>query len=115
MIRALIDTEVEPLAISNILRKELDIPIIKKSNIILMIADGKSIASLKIVEIKIEIDEDLRIILEIEVINSKRKELILETDFLRYRIINMKEGLLTIEWDNETYEIPIDYKKKKKC
>ena len=113
MIRALVDTGAGPSAISNVLRKELKIPIIKKSNIVLTIADGKSIASLGIAEIEIEINEELGIILEVEVIDSKRKELILGTDLLKYGIINMKEGLLTIELENEIYEIPIDYKGKK--
>jgi hypothetical protein len=113
MIRALVDTGAGPSAISNMLRKELNIQIIKKSNVVLTIADGKSIASLGIAEIEIEINEDLGIILEVEVIDSKRKELILGTDLLKYGIIDMKEGLLTIELENEIYEIPIDFKGKK--
>jgi hypothetical protein len=113
MIRALVDTGAGPSAISNVLREELKIPIIKKSNVVLTIADGKSIASLGIAEIEIEINKDLGITLEVEVIDSKRKELILGTDLLKYGIINMKERLLMIELDNEICEIPIDYKGKK--
>ncbi|RIA92393.1 hypothetical protein C1645_820730 [Glomus cerebriforme] len=64
MIRALVNTRVGPLAISNALRKELSIPIIKKT-------DGKSIASLEIAEIEIKIDRNLGITLEVEVIDSK--------------------------------------------
>ncbi|PKY59912.1 hypothetical protein RhiirA4_483051 [Rhizophagus irregularis] len=113
MIRALVDTGAGPSVITNELRKELNIPITKKSNVVLTIANGKSIASLGRAEIKIEIDENLEIPLEFEVIDSKRKDLILGTDLLKYGIINMKEGLLTIELDNEIYEIPIDFKGKK--
>ena len=113
MIRALVDTGAGPSAISDTLRKELGIPIIKKSDIVLTIADGKSIASLGVAEIEIEIKEDLGITMEVEVIDSKRKDLILGTDLLKYGIIDMKEGRLTIELDNETYEIPIDYKGRK--
>ncbi|RIA81355.1 hypothetical protein C1645_837135 [Glomus cerebriforme] len=113
MIRALVDTGAGPSAISNILRKELNIPIIKKSNIVLTIADGKSIASLGIAEIEIKINEDLGIMLEVEVIDSKWKDLILGTDLLKHGIIDMREGMLTIKLDNETYEIPIDYKGRK--
>jgi hypothetical protein len=113
MIRALVDTGAGISAISNALRKELNIPIIKKSNVILTIADGKNIASLGIAEIEIEIKEDLGIMLEVEVIDSKRKELILGTNLLKYGIIDMREGLLTIELENEVYEIPIDYNGRK--
>src|ERR1700742_1485760 len=113
MIRALVDTGAGPSVITNELRKELNIPITKKSNVVLTIADGKNIASLGIAEIEIEINEELGIILEVEVIDSKRKDLILGTDLLKYGIINMKEGLLTIELNNEIYEIPIDFKGKK--
>lgn len=97
----------------NKLRKELNIPIIKKSNVILTIADGKSIASLGIAEIDIEIDDELGLTLEVEVIDSKRKDLILGTDILKHGIIDMKEQLLVVELDGEIYEIPIDYEKKK--
>jgi predicted aspartyl protease len=113
MIRALVDTGAGPSVITNELRKELNIPITKKSNVVLTIANGKSIASLGRAEIKIEIDENLEIPLEFEVIDSKRKDLILGTDLLKYGIINMKEGLLTIELDDEIYEIPIDFKGRK--
>ncbi|CAB4442398.1 unnamed protein product [Rhizophagus irregularis] len=107
MIRALVDTGAGISAISNALRKELNIPIIKKSNVVLTIADGKNIASLGIAEIEIEIKEDLGIMLEVEVIDSKRKELILGTNLLKYGILDMREGMLTIELEDEMYEIPI--------
>ena len=113
MIRALVDTEAGISAISNALRKELNIPIIRKSNVVLTIADGKNIASLGITEIEIEIREDLGIMLEVEVIDSKRKELILGTNLLKYGILDMREGMLTIELENEIYEIPIDYNGRK--
>ncbi|PKY48632.1 hypothetical protein RhiirA4_464285, partial [Rhizophagus irregularis] len=113
VIRALVDTGAGPSTITNKLRKELNIPIIKKSNVILTIADGKSIASLGIAEIDIEIDDELGLTLEVEVIDSKRKDLILGTDLLKHGIIDMKEQLLTVELDGEIYEIPIDYEKKK--
>jgi predicted aspartyl protease len=113
IIRALVDTGAGPSVITNKLRKELKIPIIRKSHISLAIADGKSIASLGIAEIEIGIDEEIGIILEFEVIESEKKELILGTDLLRYGIIDMKEGLLTIEWEDEIYEIPIDFEGKK--
>jgi hypothetical protein len=44
----------------------------------------------------------------VEVIESKQTDLILGTDLLKYGIIDMKEGLLTIRVDDEEYEIPID-------
>ncbi|PKC02482.1 hypothetical protein RhiirA5_425164 [Rhizophagus irregularis] len=100
-IRALVDTGAGPSTIMNKLRKELNIPIIKKSNVILTIADGKSIASLGIAEIDIEIDDELGLTLEVEVIDSKRKDLILETDILKHGIIDMKEQLLVVELDDK--------------
>ncbi|CAB4418772.1 unnamed protein product [Rhizophagus irregularis] len=75
MIRALVDTGAGILAISNALRKKLNIPIIKKSNVVLTIADG--------------------------------------TNLLKYGILDMREGMLTIELENEIYEIPIDYNGRK--
>ncbi|PKC73955.1 hypothetical protein RhiirA1_450527 [Rhizophagus irregularis] len=98
-IRALVDTGAGPSTIMNKLRKELNIPIIKKSNVKLTIADGKSIASLGIAEIDIEIDDELGLTLEVEVIDSKRKDLILGTDILKHGIIDMKEQLLVVELD----------------
>ncbi|PKB98273.1 hypothetical protein RhiirA5_431654 [Rhizophagus irregularis] len=111
-IRALVNTGAGSSTITNKLRKKLNIPIIKKSNVILTIADEKSIASLGIAEIDIEIDDELGLTLEVEVKDSKRKDLILGTDLLKHGIIDMKEQLLTVELDGEIYEIPIDYEKK---
>ncbi|GBC21544.2 ribonuclease H-like domain-containing protein [Rhizophagus irregularis DAOM 181602=DAOM 197198] len=99
MIRALVDTGAGPSVIMNELRKELNIPIMKKSDVVLTIADGNNIASLGRVEIRIEIDENLEIPLEFEVIDSRRKDLILGTDLLRYGIINMKEGKKNVEFE----------------
>ncbi|GET50524.1 ribonuclease H-like domain-containing protein [Rhizophagus irregularis DAOM 181602=DAOM 197198] len=44
MIRALVDTGAGPSVITNELRKELNIPITKKSDVVLTIADGNNIA-----------------------------------------------------------------------
>jgi len=114
VIRALVDTGAGPSTITDKLRRELGIPIIKKSNVILTIADGKSIASLGIAEIDMEIDDELGLTLEVEVIDSRKKDLILGTDLLKYGIIDMKERLLTIKFEGEIYEIPIDYERRKK-
>jgi hypothetical protein len=114
IIRALVNTGAGPSAITDRLRRELDIPIVRKSNVSLTIANGKTIASLGVAEITIEINKDLGIDLEVEVIDSKGRDLILGTDLLKYGIINMKEGLLTIELDGEEYEISIDFEGKEK-
>jgi hypothetical protein len=95
------------------LRKELNIPIARKSNVSLTIANGKTIASLGIAEIMVEINKDLGIDLEVEVIDLNSRDLILGTDLLKYGIIDMREELLTIELDREEYEIPIDFKGRK--
>jgi hypothetical protein len=96
------------------LRRELDIPIIGKSNVSLTIADGKTIASLGVANILIEINKDIGIDLKVEVIDSNKRDLILGTDLLKYGIIDMKEGVLTIELDGEEYEIPIDFEGREK-
>lgn len=114
IIRALVDTGAGPSAITDRLRRELDIPIVRKSNVSLTIANGKTIASLGVAEITVEINEDLGINLEVEVIDSNGRDLILGTDLLRYGIINMKEGFLTIELDGEECVIPIDFEGKEK-
>jgi len=62
-----------------------------------------------IAELEVEIGEGLKIPLKVEVIESRQMDLILGTDLLKYGIIDMKEGLLTIRVNNEEYEIPIDF------
>ncbi len=113
MIRALVDTGAGPSAMTDRLRRELNIPITGKSNVILTIANGKSIASLGVSKIEVQIDEDMYIDLEVEIIDSNRRDLILGTDLLKHGIIDMKEGLLTIELDGEEYEVPIDFEGRK--
>jgi hypothetical protein len=80
----------------------------------LTIANEKTIASLGVANILIEINKDIGIDLKVEVIDSNSRDLILETDLLKYGIIDMKEGVLMIELDREEYEIPIDFKGRKK-
>jgi hypothetical protein len=92
----------------------LDIPIAGKSNVSLTIANGKTIASLGVANILIVINEDIGIDLKVEVIDSNDRDLILGTDLLKYGIIDMKEGVLTIELDGEEYEIPIDFEGREK-
>ena len=113
-IRALVDTGAGTSAISNELRENLNIPIIKKSNVVLRIADGKSIASLGIAELEVEIDQGVKIPLEVEVIDSKQRDLILGTNLLKHGIIDMGKGLLTIRMNNREYEIPIDCERRNK-
>jgi hypothetical protein len=82
--------------------------------VILTIANGKTIPFLGVANILIEINEDMEIDLEVEVIDSNSRDLILGTDLLKYGIIDMKEGVLTIELDREEYKIPIDFEGRKK-
>jgi hypothetical protein len=114
VIRALVDTGTALSAITDRLRRELNIPITGKSNVSLTIANGKTIASLGVANILIEINKDIGIDLEVEVIDSNEKDLILGADLLKYGIIDMREGVLTIELDGEEYEIPIDFEGKEK-
>ncbi|GES85361.1 ribonuclease H-like domain-containing protein [Rhizophagus clarus] len=107
LVKALVDTGAGPLVMSNRLRKELEIPIRRKSNVIFKIANGNKTASLGIAEIEIELDEGLIIPIRVEIIDSSEKDLILGTDLLKYGIINLKEGILTIRIDEEEYKIPI--------
>jgi hypothetical protein len=114
VIRALVYTGAGPSAITDRLRRELKIPIAGKSNVSLTIADGKTIASLGVTNILIEINKDIGIDLKVEVIDLNKRDLILGTDLLKYGIIDMKEGVLTIELDGEEYEIPIDFEGREK-
>jgi hypothetical protein len=114
IIKALVDTGAGISAITDRLRRELNIPIAGKSNVSLTIADGKTIASLGVANILIEINKDIGIDLKVEVIDSNKRDLILGTDLLKYRIIDMKEEVLTIELDGEEYEIPIDFEGREK-
>ncbi|PKK64645.1 hypothetical protein RhiirC2_787225 [Rhizophagus irregularis] len=113
-LKVLVDIGVEPSAITNELRKDLNVPIVKKSNVILRIANGKSIASLGIAELEVEINQGLKIPLKVEVIESKQMDLILGTDLLKHGVIDMKERLLTIRMNDEENEIPIDCKGQNK-
>ncbi|EXX58866.1 hypothetical protein RhiirA5_399669 [Rhizophagus irregularis] len=113
-LKVLINIGAEPSAISNELRKDLNVPIVRKSNVILRIANGKSIASLGIAELEVEINQGLKIPLKVEVIESKQMDLILETDLLKHGVIDMKERLLTIKMNDEENEIPIDCKVQNK-
>ncbi|GBB96357.1 hypothetical protein RclHR1_27350002 [Rhizophagus clarus] len=99
---------------SNRLKKELEIPIRRKSNVIFKIANGNKTASLGIAEIEIELDEGLIIPTRVEIIDSGEKDLILGTDLLKYGIINLEEGILTMRIDDEEYKIPISFRKKNK-
>ncbi|GES79038.1 ribonuclease H-like domain-containing protein [Rhizophagus clarus] len=114
LVKALIDTGAGPSVMSNRLRKELEIPIKRKSNVIFKIANGNKTASLGIAEIEIELDEGLIIPMRVEIIDSSEKDLILGTDLLKYGIIDLKEGILTMRIDEEEYEIPISFRNKNK-
>ncbi|GES76231.1 enzymatic polyprotein, putative [Rhizophagus clarus] len=114
LVKALVDTGAGPSVMSNRLRKELEIPIKRKSNVIFKIANGNKTASLGIAEIEIELDEGLIIPIRVEIIDSGEKDLILETDLLKYGIIDLKEGILTIRIDEEEYEILISFRNKNK-
>jgi hypothetical protein len=82
--------------------------------VILTIANGKTMPSLGVANILIEINEDIGIDLKVKVIDSNNRDLILGTDLLKHGIIDMKEGVLTIELDGEEYEIPIDFEGREK-
>ena len=111
-VEAIVDTGAGPSVITDGLRRELEILIECGSNTIFNIANGRKVASLGKAEINVELDEGLIIPIKVEIIDSDKKDLILGTDLLKYGIIDLKEGILTMKIEGEEYEIPINFRKR---
>ena len=111
LIPIIIDSGASVSLISDKLIRELNIPIIEKSNISFVMANGIRVASKGKVEIIMEINENTEIIIKVDVIESLEKELIIGNDILGEKkgIINYDKKILIIEENNKKIKIPIEY------
>jgi predicted aspartyl protease len=113
-VKIIIDTGAATSVITNKLRKELDIPIQKGSNIRFVLADGNKIAALGRTEVKIQINSK-KIPIEVEIMDSKEKYIIIGNDILKKwnANIDFEEKILEITNNDEEIMIPIEYEKNK--
>lgn len=113
-VKVIIDTGAATSVITNKLRKELDIPIQKGSNVRFILADGNKIAALGRTEIKIQINKN-KLPIEVEIMDSKEKYIILGNDVLKKwnANIDFEEKILEITNNDEEIIIPIEYEKNK--
>ncbi|GET52813.1 retroviral-like aspartic protease 1 [Rhizophagus irregularis DAOM 181602=DAOM 197198] len=111
LVSIIIDSGASVSLISDKLRKELNIPIIEKSDIRFIMANGTRVASKGKIEITIEINENTEMKIIMDVIESVEKELILENYVLREKrgIIDYNEKTLILREDGKDIEIPIEY------
>jgi predicted aspartyl protease len=75
-VKTIIDTGAATSMITNKLRKELDIPIRKGSNVRFILADGNKIAALGRTEVEIQINNK-KILIEVEIMDLKKKYIII--------------------------------------
>jgi predicted aspartyl protease len=113
-VKVIIDTGAATSVITNKLRKELDIPIRKGSNIRFILADGNKVAALGKTEIRIQINNK-EIPIEVKIMDSKEKYIIIGNDILKKwnANIDFEEKILEIMNNNEEIIIPIEYEKNK--
>ncbi|GBC38977.2 retroviral-like aspartic protease 1 [Rhizophagus irregularis DAOM 181602=DAOM 197198] len=111
LVSIIIDSGVSVSLISDKLRKELNIPIIEKSDIRFIMANRIKVASKGKIEITTEINENTEMKIIMDVIESVEKELILGNDVLREKegIIDYNEKTLILREDGKDIEIPIEY------
>ncbi|GBC13386.2 retroviral-like aspartic protease 1 [Rhizophagus irregularis DAOM 181602=DAOM 197198] len=111
LVSIIIDSGASVSLISDKLRKELNIPIIEKSDIRFIMANGIRVASKGKIEITIEMNENTEMKIIMDVIESVEKELILGNDVLREKkgIIDYNEKTLILREDGKDIEIPIEY------
>src|SRR5579859_6695546 len=109
-IKAIVDTGAATCAISKRLLNEIGGEIEKSSNIRCIMANGSKTASLGKTTVEMEMEEII-IEIEVEVINSQERMLIIGNDFMNEwkANINFENNTLTIiDQENEIY-IPIEY------
>ena len=114
LISAIIDTGAAVSVITDKLRRKLNIPIFGKSKFRCTIANGQKIAALGKVNITIRYKDELEIIREIEVIESKEEDLILGNDIWKLfkTKINYEEEIMEVEEEGEIITIPIRYERE---
>jgi predicted aspartyl protease len=113
-VKVIIDTGAATSVITNKLRRELNIPIQKASNVRFVLADGNKIAALGRTEVEIQINNE-KIPIEVEVMDSKEKYIIIRNDILKKwnANIDFEEKILEILNNDEEIIILIEYEKNK--
>jgi predicted aspartyl protease len=113
-VKVIIDTGAATSVITNKLRKELNIPIQKESNVRFVLADGNKIAALGRTEVEIQINNK-KIPIEVEIMDSKEKYIIIGNGILKKwnTNIDFEEKILEISNNDEEIIIPIEYEKNK--
>jgi predicted aspartyl protease len=111
-IKIIIDAEAATSVITNKLKKELDIPIQKGSNVRFVLANGNKIAALGKTEVEIQINNK-KIPIEVEIMDSKEKYIIIGNNILKKwnANIDFEEKILEISNNDEEVIIPIEYEK----
>ena len=111
--KAIIDTGAATNIITTTLLNTLQIPIHKSSETRFVMANGDKQASLGKSDIEVEL-ESWNIPIEVEIIESNKKEILLGTKFLAELEgkIDLKAKILTLKINNETIKIPIWYTQK---
>lgn len=111
--KAIIDSGASVSVITNKLRKQLEIPIERKSKEVLVAANGEKVVAIGETEIEIEIGEWI-IPIEVRIVESKDKTLIIGMNTLEdlKARIDIENSTLKIEIGDEEIEMPIEYKRK---
>ncbi|GBB94937.1 hypothetical protein RclHR1_24450003 [Rhizophagus clarus] len=115
-VRIIIDSGAAVSVISNNLRKKLGIDDIRPSRSSFTIANGTKVASIEKIKIMLEINDNIKIPVVIEVMDKDREELILGNDILGKKdsVIDFENKEVRIIEQEEVVSIPIEYTRKKR-
>ena len=113
-IEVIVDSGAAISVITEKLRKELNLKVIRKSDITCTLANGGKIASLGKINTEIEIYERIIIPITLDVIESNQREVIIGNDLLNEwnANINYKDKILELEDEEEIISIPVWYIRK---
>ena len=109
-IEAVVDSGASTNIMTQKLQELLNIEISEESNITFIVADGKRVPALGKAQVEINL-EGKRIPIEVQIMESGKRELILGNEFLLEKKgnIDYKTKLLTIEEKGKTVKIPITF------
>ena len=112
-VKAVVDTGAATSIMTSSLLRQLNLEIEESSKTRFIIANGERQASLGKTEIEIEIN-DWIIPMTVEIIENKKKELLLGTKFLAEMkgLIDLEEQTMTLKIDDQDISIPIYYLQK---
>ena len=112
-LKAIIDTGASVSVISNKLRKELEIPVERKSKEVLVAANGEKIIVIGETTIEIEIEEWI-IFIEVRIVESRDDILIIGMNTLEEieAKINIEESIISGIVNGEEIIIPVEFKRK---